>query len=654
MAGSMRSTTPSRVRREELVRPEVRRRDFPARVAQRYLQDKERPRWHLIAYITMILALIAIMAVAYTAYAFSRYRGEILPGVAVAGLPLGGLTQSEATNLIYAKQTSFGTVPVQLVYAGRIWDPRPNDIGLAYDVPSTVKDAESVGRNGSFFAQLLDRLPVHRSHSVALRYKIDSSNLARYIAVNLAPSLARRASNANLSIKNNYVQLIPSVTGRHVDVAATVREVAAVLGQLSRQTEVVNVALSRPIIPDAYALRIRNAVENFLSHPPVIRIGKGRVPTSRSEFAPALSFNQQIGKHQARIVLNVNPTVIVALVAGFAQRFDTQPHNAQLHIYAGVVTVVTPLRTGRSLMQAAAVGKLLHIIRILKPSAHPRFKFTITHPPINQLNPASYGISQTLGTGVTGFSGAPAARGTEIDLISKQINNYLISPHQEISFNTIVGTNWPSRDYVDKERLVNGTLVPGASGAIQQVATTFLRALYAAGLSVEERHSHPFHLGWYDNPIGLDAVVSPDGSEDLRFRNNTGKYLLVQTLYQPLRQELKVFVYGPKLGWKIQIDNGTILKSTPHPPDLVEQDSTLGPNQTHQTDFAHDGLIVVIHRTITYPNGDVKVDQLVSHYQPWRSIIYTGAVVPVPPKKKGTPTPSNGTPGPSPTATFNH
>src|SRR5438105_2104417 len=142
MAGSVRNPPPIHIRREEIIRPADRRRDFPERVAQRYFQSKERPRWHLVAYGVFLAAVLIISGIAYTTYAFSKYRGEILPGVSVDGVALGELSTSQATNLITNIQFSYGTVPIRLAYGSHIWTPTTAQIGLQYDVSDTAKDAE--------------------------------------------------------------------------------------------------------------------------------------------------------------------------------------------------------------------------------------------------------------------------------------------------------------------------------------------------------------------------------------------------------------------------------------------------------------------------------------------------------------------------------
>jgi vancomycin resistance protein YoaR len=236
--------------------------------------------------------------------------------------------------------------------------------------------------------------------------------------------------------------------------------------------------------------------------------------------------------------------------------------------------------------------------------------------------------------------------------IANTLDGDLLPPSQDISFSTLAGTGWDPRVYQDDETERGGQTVPAGRGAMQQVATTFLRALYGAGLKLKEWHPHTHRLSWYEPPVGLDAVVSPDRSWDLVFTNDTGHYLLIKTRVEPVKQQVFIYLYGPRLGWKVSVDNGKITKIYPHGPKIVRQDTSLPPGQLRQIQWAHDGADVVVQRTITYRNGKVVTDQLHTHYKPWQAIVLIGSAPPTPtPTPSPTPTKKSARSTPGPTAT---
>lgn len=636
-------------RRDDIIRAPEERRYFPVREAQRHLQYKER-RWAPFLYVAFLVAIGAIFCGAYTSYAFSKYRSEILPGVHVDTVDLSGMSSQQATIAIYSQLQAMYYKPVKLVYKHWTWQPRKEEIGISYLVPETVKAALQVGRHETMAEQILDRMPFHPEHSVPLIYQLDQKKLSAYLAQKVAPKVRRQMLNAELSVQNNHVVLFPSRPGVTMDQLKTQNAVTSGLGYLSRQTRVVSVDHTTPVIDDVAAIAVRNRVERFLSRTPVIKVGKLDIATTRSDFAPMLKFRDVVGKNKATIRMIVDSSMVQSYISQLASRVDRQAANARMDFTGGTVQVISPRVTGRTLDQTAAYSALIKVVRQLKPGARLKFSVTTSQPSIDLSNPASLGISTLLSTGVTSFPGAGDTRLNDISAIAQELNGRLLPPKQDISFNLLAGTTWPARVYQDTE-VDDGTghPAPGPGGAMQQVATTFLRALYGAGLQLEERHAHSHQLDWYEPPIGYDAVVSPDRNWDLRLMNNTGKYLLLQTRLEPIRQELYIYVYGPKLGWKVAVDKyGKITKTIAHGAKVIKNDPSLLPGEQKQTQFAHTGAVTDLRRTITYPSGKVTVDDIKTVYAPWDAVVLSGAGASTQPTATATPNPKS-TPKPKPT-----
>lgn len=648
---TLQPEAPARVRREELIRQPDVRREFPVREAQRRLREKERS-WAPIAYSVFLLAAAIIFCSAYTTYAFSKYRGVILPGVYVDTVSLAGMTDTQANRAILDQLGAIYHRPVTIVYHAWTWQPKDTEIGVTYEVAPTVREAEAVGRSGSMFADLVNRLPVHPDHHVPLLYQLQENALRGYLQT-AGQRIYKKETDAGLQVSGNHVVLLPSERGVQVDIGGSEHAIREALGYLTRQTVTLQVDHIAPVISDEAALKIRDRVEAFLSRPPVVNIGKLKIVTSRSDFAPMLHFSEKRSNTGATIQMNVAEGALHSYVAKLAAGYDRPAVNAKLDFSLGRVRVVARRHAGRRLDQAAAFNALAAAITSLKPGAHLTFQARTVQPPTDLSNPASVGINTLLATGETDFTGSGPARLNDIALIAKEIDGDLLPPGQDISFNTLAGTNWDPRVYQDQESQSGGRVVPGAGGAMQQVATTFLRALYGAGLPLKQRYAHTYRLPWYEPPVGLDAVVAPDRGWDLVFGNDTGKYLLIKTRLEPVRQQLYIYVYGPKLGRSVAVDPlGKILKTYPHGPKIVKDDPALPPGEERQTQWAHDGADTVVQRTITYPNGQVKVDTVRTHYRPWHAIVLlgTGAQASPPSASRG----KNGTPGPVPTPTFNH
>ncbi|WP_147355855.1 VanW family protein [Cohnella faecalis] len=86
--------------------------------------------------------------------------------------------------------------------------------------------------------------------------------------------------------------------------------------------------------------------------------------------------------------------------------------------------------------------------------------------------------------------------------------------------------------------IVKGKLTPGIGGGICQVSSTLYNAILEAGLDVVERRNHSLVVHYL--PPGLDATFA-DGYVNFRFRNSTGKQLLIRTVVEDKRLTVKLF-----------------------------------------------------------------------------------------------------------------
>ncbi len=251
-------------------------------------------------------------------------------------------------------------------------------------------------------------------------------------------------------------------------------------------------------------------------------------------------------------------------------------------------------------------------IKIIEPN--------ITLDKINKL-----GIKVLIGEGNSLFYHSIAGRIFNIKLAAGRLNGILVAPGQTFSFNKALGDISEFSGYKQAYIIQNGRTVLGDGGGVCQVSTTLFRAILDAGLPVVERHAHAYRVGYYeqDSPPGIDATIySP--SVDLRFRNDTGNYILIQSQVDLDNLALNFSLYGTRDGREVTMTTPVITNQTPPLPDLYQDDPTLPKGEVKQTDFAAWGADVSFTRTVT-KNGLVIIsDKFVSKFQPWQAIYLRG------------------------------
>src|SRR5581483_1675543 len=235
------------------------------------------------------------------------------------------------------------------------------------------------------------------------------------------------------------------------------------------------------------------------------------------------------------------------------------------------------------------------------------------------------GITQLIGQGESLFQGSIDTRIYNIELAASRINGALIAPGEIFSFDKTLGDVSSLTGYKQAYVIQNGKTVLGDGGGVCQVSTTTFRAILNAGLPVVERHAHAYRVEYYeeDSPPGIDATIYVP-SVDLKFKNDTNHYILVQTNVDPASLKLTVSLYGTSDGRVSTISTPVITSQTPAPPPLNVDDPTLPKGTVKQTDFAAAGANVYFTRKVVR-NGQVLINETYySNYQPWQAVYVHG------------------------------
>ena len=134
-----------------------------------------------------------------------------------------------------------------------------------------------------------------------------------------------------------------------------------------------------------------------------------------------------------------------------------------------------------------------------------------------------------------------ASRVNNILLASKKINNTVLQPGEEFSFNRIVGRRTSAKGYEEAPIIIHTPLGPAKKnangGGICQISTTIYNAVEACGLKVTERHMHSKMVGYV--PKGEDATVF-FGSVDFKFVNSRQNPIMIKVYVGAKRLKVRI------------------------------------------------------------------------------------------------------------------
>ncbi|MDX2007737.1 MAG: VanW family protein [Meiothermus sp.] len=229
------------------------------------------------------------------------------------------------------------------------------------------------------------------------------------------------------------------------------------------------------------------------------------------------------------------------------------------------------------------------------------------------------GIRQMLAEATTSFGGSSRERAYNIWLGARKLNGQIVAPGQVFSFSARMGdvslaTGFRNAFVISGERTVEGV-----GGGMCQVSTTLFRSAYFSGLPIVARRPHSYQVRYY-LPTGLDAAVFLP-QLDLRFRNDTPGHIMIQSYVGRGRITFRIF--GTK-DRSVSWTNPVVSRVIPAPATRFIVTDQLPRQAFRQVDWAAQGAVVNVYRTVRHSDGRTVRDTLTSNYKPWGAVWMVG------------------------------
>ncbi len=228
-----------------------------------------------------------------------------------------------------------------------------------------------------------------------------------------------------------------------------------------------------------------------------------------------------------------------------------------------------------------------------------------THPEITAEKLGANLFKDVLSEKTTFLNAGLVNRTANVRLAASKVNETVIAPGEEFSYNNVVGPRTTDLGYKMAKVYVQGKIIDDVGGGICQVSSTiYLAALYA-DMEIVKRSNHQFTVGYV--PLGQDATVSY-GSVDFKFRNNTNYPIKILSLQE--KNYMKVTILGTKENGNTVDVKSYQLSSTPYSVVTVENPS-LEPNAKKVTTEGHTGFVYEAYRYVYNEAGtQIRKDYL--------------------------------------------
>lgn len=164
----------------------------------------------------------------------------------------------------------------------------------------------------------------------------------------------------------------------------------------------------------------------------------------------------------------------------------------------------------------------------------------------------------------TYFDANNEPRTENIRLASSKISGTTILPHEEFSFNTVVGKRTAENGYRESTVIQDGVFTKGIGGGVCQVSTTLFNAALKAGMTITESRNHSLSISYV--PPSLDAMVSE--YSDLKFVNPFEFPVYILSEVEGGKVEFSFFGFGD--GMRYETESKVLMRLKPPAPKYVE------------------------------------------------------------------------------------
>ncbi|MBI2798428.1 VanW family protein [Candidatus Saccharibacteria bacterium] len=484
------------------------------------------------------------------------YANRVFPGVYGDGIYLGGLTKKEAIKLLDGQVAAYQSTAVTVAVGSNSRNYYANDLIGRNDSAKLVDDLYSLGRIGNPFTQIFDQLGLLVFGSDKTVSSVSLSPQAATALSSLANETAQPVSNASFMLNGGELAVNPAQPGKRLGLGLAALQLQSQLGQLKKDI-VLDTTTLQPQLSSSQLGDESKLVEPYLQKPLVLSaagksfsidantlIGWLNVSSPIKPYSSSLLnnfYNRQLG--QAGVGFDKNQ--IAGFVGSIAAQVNQEPQDAQLTIEGGKASVFVQSRDGRKLDVAASTDAVLEALKTGQSQpvqlAVSVQKAAVSSDTIDQL-----GIKELISEGVSYFPGSSANRMQNIRVGAARFNGILLKPGQVFSFGEYLGEVGPETGYLPSLVILGNREEFQYGGGLCQVSSTAYRAALLAGLPIVQRVSHAFAISYYTEPYGVpgvDATVYYP-QVDMKFRNDTGSYILIQTTMTGTT--LKFSFYGTK------------------------------------------------------------------------------------------------------------
>lgn len=566
-----------------------------------------------IALLSLGLLLLFMSAWLIFIY-FQYYQDRFYPKTYIDDINISGLRIDEAKIKIeenLQEKIDFANDLLIISYQDKKIEKKLSELGIKDDLDELLdKTFESSHQNNGF--KKMNRYYVHLSY--------DQEKIKELIK-NLKSQVDLAGEKPSANLKNQKVEILPGKTSNELMVDETWQAIHEQL--LSKNLRDLN--------------KENFEVEAVVLHP-LLALEQSQLETSRARAEKLLGQKLTLNYEYQKIELTEKELInFLALPDGFdqekldafignlKQQIDRPSSDAHFIYDKNTLEVAEFVADQDGLEVDATAAKKIIEEFLLKVEKNEKQENSFSLPMKN--TPAAItlektnnlGIKEIIGFGESWYAHSIPNRIDNVALTASRINNHIVKPGEEFSFNKTLGEVSDRTGYKNAYIIEAGETKLSPGGGVCQVSSTLFRSLLNAGVKITLRLPHAYRVSYYEigNEPGFDATVYA-GNTDLRFINDTPNHILITCQNDSKNLYMFCKLYGTSDGRSTEITKYRKWGQSPALPTVYIPDPSLKPGQLKQIDWSASGIKTEFANVIRDKDGVVvREDYYRSNYRSW-------------------------------------
>lgn len=599
---------------------------------------------------TLALGLLVLVGMA-TAIGASA-GANVLRGVTVGGVPVGGLTRAQAAEHLAAQLPSLAAGEAVVRVADMEQRVAYADLGRGYDMDAMLESALSVGRGGNPVADGISRLRtlVHATALPVVVHAYDDAALAS-ISASVAEAVSHPPVEGAVLRDGTEFTVRPSELGTVVDVQTVSAALAAAVDSPDPADVVVELspATIAPIVDTEMAETAAAAATAMVDDLELNIPGADQesVPLDADTIASWISFGPEA---ELSYTARLDTGAVATAVSTLAEDINQDAVNAQIGVGAGGgLGGVIAGQEGRALnvdetvaglvdaLKERAAGGSVASLGLAVDVTEPSFTTAEAEAQLPQMQMISSWTTYYVPGDGNGY-------GNNINIPARDIDGRNLAPGETFSFWGSIGPVTVERGFQYGGVIIGGRSVAGGAigGGICSTSTTIFNAALRAGLEMGVRANHYYYIDRY--PDGLDATVYMDDSfvQDMTFTNDTDNVIVIRGFGG--NGFVTFQLWSIPTGRSVVITN-PVTSNHRVAADTTVVDGSMAPGTSRRVEYPHNGHDVSRTRYVYDANGNlIHQNTYFSSYRTVNGIVAVGPAVvqaaPEPPPPAPEPPPS--------------